>query len=48
MAAESQVLQKETLMPVYVAPEDEQLLWMYEDVNHAAATKSASALVRGE
>ncbi|XP_056587580.1 nicalin-1-like [Triplophysa dalaica] len=46
MAAESQVLQKETLMPVYVAPEDEQLLCMYEDVNHAAATKSASALVR--
>ncbi|KAA0719867.1 Nicalin-1 Nicastrin-like protein 1 [Triplophysa tibetana] len=46
MAAESQVLQKETLMPVYVAPEDEQLLCMYEEVNHAAATKSASALVR--
>ncbi|XP_057216739.1 nicalin-1-like isoform X1 [Triplophysa rosa] len=46
MATESQVLQKETLMPVYVVPEDEQLLCMYEEVNHAAATKSASALVR--
>ncbi|XP_055036775.2 BOS complex subunit ncln isoform X1 [Misgurnus anguillicaudatus] len=46
MVAESQVLQKETLMPVYVAPEDEQLLFMYEEVNQAAATKSASVLVR--
>ncbi|XP_051956733.1 nicalin-1-like [Xyrauchen texanus] len=44
--AESQILQQETLMPVYVVPEDDQLLYMYEEVNKAAATKSASALVR--
>lgn len=48
MVAESQVLQKETLMPVYVVPEDDQLLCMYEEVTQAAATKSASVLVRGE
>ncbi|RXN12926.1 nicalin-1-like protein [Labeo rohita] len=46
MVAESQVLQKETLMPVYVVPEDDQLLCMYEEVTQAAATKSASVLVR--
>uniref|UniRef100_A0A8C2BRI4 BOS complex subunit NCLN n=1 Tax=Cyprinus carpio TaxID=7962 RepID=A0A8C2BRI4_CYPCA len=48
MVAESQALQKETLMPVYVVPEDDQLLCMYEEVTQAAATKSASVLVRGE
>ncbi|XP_042604333.1 nicalin-1-like isoform X2 [Cyprinus carpio] len=46
MVAESQALQKETLMPVYVVPEDDQLLCMYEEVTQAAATKSASVLVR--
>uniref|UniRef100_A0A8C1XJA6 BOS complex subunit NCLN n=1 Tax=Cyprinus carpio TaxID=7962 RepID=A0A8C1XJA6_CYPCA len=44
MVAESQALQKETLMPVYVVPEDDQLLCMYEEVTQAAATKSASVL----
>lgn len=48
MVAESQVLQNETLMPVYVVPEDDQLLYMYEEVSQAAATKSGSVLVRGE
>lgn len=48
MVAESQVLQNETLMPVYVVPEDDQLLCMYEEVSQAAATKSGSVLVRGE
>uniref|UniRef100_A0A671M577 BOS complex subunit NCLN n=1 Tax=Sinocyclocheilus anshuiensis TaxID=1608454 RepID=A0A671M577_9TELE len=32
----------------YVVPEDDQLLCMNEEVTQAAATKSASALVRGE
>ncbi|XP_074416281.1 LOW QUALITY PROTEIN: nicalin-1 [Sinocyclocheilus rhinocerous] len=36
------------LMPVYVVPEDDQLLCMYEEVTQAAETKSASVLVRGE
>ncbi|XP_067231086.1 protein FAM219A isoform X1 [Chanodichthys erythropterus] len=46
MVAESQVLQNETLMPVYVVPEDDQLLCMYEEVSQAAATRSGSVLVR--
>uniref|UniRef100_A0AAQ5YH50 BOS complex subunit NCLN n=1 Tax=Amphiprion ocellaris TaxID=80972 RepID=A0AAQ5YH50_AMPOC len=37
MVSESEALQKETLMPVYVAPEDEQLLYMYEEVKQAAS-----------
>lgn len=48
MVAEYQVLQNETLMPVYVVPEDDQLLCMYEEVSQAAATRSGSVLVRGE
>lgn len=47
MVAESKALNMETLMPVYVVPEDEQLLYMYTEVKHAAATKSASILIRG-
>ncbi|XP_066502507.1 nicalin-1-like [Hoplias malabaricus] len=46
MLSESDALKKETLMPVYVVPEDEQLLCMYTEVKQAAATKSASILVR--
>ncbi|TRY74263.1 hypothetical protein DNTS_008994 [Danionella cerebrum] len=46
MKAEAEVLQEETMMPVYLVAEDEQLLCMYEEVNQAAATKSASVLVR--
>uniref|UniRef100_A0A669AWJ4 BOS complex subunit NCLN n=1 Tax=Oreochromis niloticus TaxID=8128 RepID=A0A669AWJ4_ORENI len=42
MVSESETLQKETLMPVYVAPEDEQLLYMYEEVKQAAATRTSS------
>lgn len=48
MVAEAQILQEETILPVYVVPEDEQLLCMYEEVNQAVASKSASVLVRGE
>lgn len=48
MVTESEALKMEILMPVYVVPEDEQLLYMYAEVKHAAATKSASILVRGE
>uniref|UniRef100_A0AAR2K8L1 BOS complex subunit NCLN n=1 Tax=Pygocentrus nattereri TaxID=42514 RepID=A0AAR2K8L1_PYGNA len=47
MVSESEALKKETLMPVYVVHEDEQLLCMYAEVKLAAATKSASILVRG-
>uniref|UniRef100_A0A8B9J7Z7 BOS complex subunit NCLN n=1 Tax=Astyanax mexicanus TaxID=7994 RepID=A0A8B9J7Z7_ASTMX len=46
MESESEALKKETLMPIYVVPEDEQLLCMYSEVKLAAATKSASILVR--
>ncbi|XP_056302761.1 nicalin-1-like [Danio aesculapii] len=46
MVAEAQILQEETILPVYVVPEDEQLLCMYEEVNQAVASKSASVLVR--
>lgn len=48
MVSEREALQKETLMPVYVAPEDEQLLYMYEEVRQAAATRTSSIFVRGE
>ncbi|XP_062868160.1 nicalin-1-like [Trichomycterus rosablanca] len=46
MMTEAEALKIETLMPVYVVPEDEQLLYMYEEVKLAAATKSRSFLVR--
>ncbi|XP_034389306.1 nicalin-1 [Cyclopterus lumpus] len=46
MLSESEVLLKETLMPVYVVPEDEQLLCMYEEVKRAAATRTSSIFVR--
>uniref|UniRef100_A0A669E770 Nicalin n=1 Tax=Oreochromis niloticus TaxID=8128 RepID=A0A669E770_ORENI len=46
IVSESETLQKETLMPVYVAPEDEQLLYMYEEVKQAAATRTSSIFVR--
>lgn len=48
MMSESEALQKETLIPVYVAPEDEQLLYMYEEVKQAAATRTSSIFVRGK
>ncbi|XP_031703938.1 nicalin-1 [Anarrhichthys ocellatus] len=46
MVSESEALLKETLMPVYVVPEDEQLLYMYEEVKQAAATRTSSIFVR--
>ncbi|KAI3370317.1 hypothetical protein L3Q82_025090, partial [Scortum barcoo] len=46
MVAESEALLKETLMPVYVAPEDEQLLYMYEEVKQAAASRTSSIFIR--
>ncbi|XP_054473225.1 nicalin-1-like [Anoplopoma fimbria] len=46
MVSESEALLKETLMPVYVAPEDDQLLYMYEEVKQAAATRTLSIFVR--
>ncbi|XP_049892999.1 nicalin-1-like isoform X2 [Epinephelus moara] len=46
MVSESEALLKETLMPLYVAPEDEQLLYMYEEVKQAAATRTSSIFVR--
>uniref|UniRef100_A0A3P9IVC7 BOS complex subunit NCLN n=1 Tax=Oryzias latipes TaxID=8090 RepID=A0A3P9IVC7_ORYLA len=46
MMSESVALQKETLIPVYVTPEDEQLLYMYEEVKQAAAARTSSIFVR--
>jgi hypothetical protein len=48
MVSESEALLKDTIMPVYVTPEDEQLLYMYEEVKHAAASRTSSILVRGK
>lgn len=48
MVSEREALLKETLMPVYVVPEDEQLLCMYEEVKQAAATRTSSIFIRGE
>ena len=48
MVSESEVLQRETLIPVYVVPEDDQLLCMYEEVKQAAASRTSSIFVRGE
>uniref|UniRef100_A0A673W6Z3 BOS complex subunit NCLN n=1 Tax=Salmo trutta TaxID=8032 RepID=A0A673W6Z3_SALTR len=47
MVSESEALLKDTIMPVYVTLEDEQLLYMYEEVKHAAASRTSSILVRG-
>uniref|UniRef100_A0A8C5DKN3 BOS complex subunit NCLN n=1 Tax=Gouania willdenowi TaxID=441366 RepID=A0A8C5DKN3_GOUWI len=46
MVSESEILQKETFMPVYVAYEDEQLLYMYEEIKQTAATRTSSIFVR--
>uniref|UniRef100_A0A3Q2XX68 BOS complex subunit NCLN n=1 Tax=Hippocampus comes TaxID=109280 RepID=A0A3Q2XX68_HIPCM len=46
MMSESQALMTETLMPVYVAPEDEQLLHMYEEVKKAASARTSSIFIR--
>lgn len=48
MLSEREALLKETLMPVYVVPEDEQLLCMYEEVKQAAAMHASSIFIRGE
>ncbi|KAG5272842.1 hypothetical protein AALO_G00169900 [Alosa alosa] len=46
METETEVLQRDSLMPLYVAPEDEQLLYMYEEVKLDAATRASSIMVR--
>ncbi|XP_077385973.1 BOS complex subunit ncln-like isoform X3 [Festucalex cinctus] len=46
MMSESQALMKESLMPVYVAPENEQLLYMYEEVKKAASARTSSVFIR--
>lgn len=48
MISEREALLKDTLMPVYVVPEDEQLLYMYEEVKQAAAMYASSIFIRGE
>lgn len=48
MVSERDALLKETLMPVYVVPEDEQLLYMYEEVARTAAMRAYSIFIRGE
>ncbi|KAJ7999767.1 hypothetical protein DPEC_G00197830 [Dallia pectoralis] len=46
MVSESRALQQDTIIPTYVVPEDGQLLFMYEEVKHTAATRTSSILVR--
>ncbi|XP_064164642.1 nicalin-1-like [Anguilla rostrata] len=46
MVSEWEALQEETLMPVYIAHEDEQLLFMYDQLKMAAAARGSSILVR--
>ncbi|XP_036385862.1 nicalin-1 [Megalops cyprinoides] len=46
MVTEAETLRNQTLIPVYVAPEDEQLLFMYDQLKMAAAAKGLSILVR--
>uniref|UniRef100_A0A3P8V513 BOS complex subunit NCLN n=1 Tax=Cynoglossus semilaevis TaxID=244447 RepID=A0A3P8V513_CYNSE len=46
MVSERNSLLKETLMPVYAALEDEQLLYMYEEVRQAAASRTSSIIIR--
>uniref|UniRef100_A0A674MH68 Nicalin n=1 Tax=Takifugu rubripes TaxID=31033 RepID=A0A674MH68_TAKRU len=46
MLSERDALLKETLMPVYVVPEDEQMLYMYEEVKQAAAMHASSIFIR--
>ncbi|KAL2099568.1 hypothetical protein ACEWY4_003962 [Coilia grayii] len=46
METEVEVLQKDTLMPLYVVAEDEQMLHMYEQVKLDTATRASSILVR--
>ena len=48
METEAEVLQRDAMMPLYVVPEDEQLLHVYEEVKQDAATRASSILVRGE
>lgn len=48
MLSEREALLEETLMPVYVVPEDEQLLYMYEELRQAAAMHASSILIRGK
>lgn len=48
MLSERDALLKETLMPVYVVPEDEQMLYMYEEVKQAAAMHASSIFIRGD
>lgn len=48
MVSESNALLKETPMPVYVTPEDDQLLYMYEEVKQAASIRTSSIFIRGE
>lgn len=48
MLSEREALLEETLMPVYVVPEDEQLLYMYEELRQAAAMHASSIFIRGE
>ncbi|XP_031422710.1 nicalin-1-like [Clupea harengus] len=46
METEAEVLQRDAMMPLYVVPEDEQLLHVYEEVKQDAATRASSILVR--
>ncbi|XP_063065837.1 nicalin-1-like [Engraulis encrasicolus] len=46
METELEVLQRDSLMPLYVVAEDEHMLHMYEEVKLDTATRASSILVR--
>ncbi|XP_033822380.1 nicalin-1-like [Periophthalmus magnuspinnatus] len=46
MEAEAHVLQKESLTPLYVTPEDEQLLFMYQELRQTVAFRTSSIFIR--
>uniref|UniRef100_A0A673XE03 Zgc:109965 n=1 Tax=Salmo trutta TaxID=8032 RepID=A0A673XE03_SALTR len=46
MVSESEALLQSTIIPVYATTEEEQLLYMSEEVKHATATRTSYILVR--
>ncbi|XP_072315615.1 BOS complex subunit NCLN, partial [Eucyclogobius newberryi] len=46
METEALVLQKETHFPLYVCPEDDQLLFMYNELQLTAASRASSIFIR--
>ncbi|KAK7916028.1 hypothetical protein WMY93_011789 [Mugilogobius chulae] len=46
METEALVLRQDLLMPLYVAPEDDQLLFMYQELQQTVASRSSSIFSR--